>query len=168
MGRKRKEMPLKICEHCSVPLCRKIYGSTLEDASRFMMRRFCSTECSGLFHREEAPSRSAMLKRVYKIRGRSCEKCGAVVRLSIHHKDRNWRNNATENLQTLCSSCHTSLHHAAGEIIRSTPKRLCSVCERPSSRKGLCATHLTRSKKHGDPRLVIKWVNGSRELVVSI
>ena len=42
-----------------------------------------------------------------------CNRCGATDQLVIHHMDHNHTNNVTENLEVLCSPCHTS-HHKAG------------------------------------------------------
>lgn len=160
MGRTQKEVPPKNCAHCGSPFQRTRYNGVLEDASRFEKRLYCSKACSALAHRLESPSRSAMLKRIVKKRKPSCAKCGARSRLSNHHKDRDWRNNDPSNLETLCSSCHTSLHHEADEIHPSTPRSPCSVCGKPSYRRALCATHLTRFKLYGDPRLTKRRVDG--------
>lgn len=42
-----------------------------------------------------------------------CETCGSRQNLAIHHKDFDHYNNASENLQVLCVSCHMSLHKKA-------------------------------------------------------
>lgn len=39
-----------------------------------------------------------------------CELCGSTKYLCIHHLDHNRHNNALENLQCLCKSCHQKLH----------------------------------------------------------
>ena len=47
-----------------------------------------------------------------------CQRCGnngPEVRLGIHHKDRNKRNHARDNLEVLCGSCHASEHTHSGE-----------------------------------------------------
>lgn len=41
----------------------------------------------------------------------ACEWCGNTSLLLIHHADENRRNNAPENLVTLCKRCHQR-HHA--------------------------------------------------------
>lgn len=47
----------------------------------------------------------------------TCQRCGATEDLHVHHRDGNGvttpkeaRNNALDNLQTLCRSCHTTVH----------------------------------------------------------
>lgn len=61
-------------------------------------------------------SRSAIQKRIKRFRKDSCEKCNSSVNLTIHHVDRNWRNNDYINLMTLCNKCHSKEHYDAGEI----------------------------------------------------
>lgn len=41
-----------------------------------------------------------------------CQRCdySNVLALEIHHKDRNRKNNELENLEILCSNCHTIEH----------------------------------------------------------
>lgn len=38
-----------------------------------------------------------------------CERCGRAAEL-VHHKDRNPRNNAPENHESLCTACHDREH----------------------------------------------------------
>lgn len=48
----------------------------------------------------------------------ACQQCGhdgSESRLGIHHKDRDKRNQAPENLEVLCHRCHMREHAAAGE-----------------------------------------------------
>ena len=42
-----------------------------------------------------------------------CNVCGSKINLGIHHKDLDHYNNAPDNLQVLCVSCHSSLHKQA-------------------------------------------------------
>lgn len=39
--------------------------------------------------------------------GRACTR---ISGLHVHHRDSNWRNNAEDNLQTLCRGCHVRAH----------------------------------------------------------
>ena len=39
-----------------------------------------------------------------------CNRCGAADQLVIHHMDHDHMNNTLENLEVLCSPCHTSHH----------------------------------------------------------
>ena len=47
-----------------------------------------------------------------------CEQCGAHgsgLRLDVHHRNRNRRDNRLENLTVLCRQCHMQEHAKAGE-----------------------------------------------------
>ena len=55
-------------------------------------------------------------KRKYRIHLKeSCERCGfvpeAYCQLTVHHLDKNHKNNDPLNLQTLCHNCHNLVHH---------------------------------------------------------
>ena len=90
-----------------------------------------------------------------KMREKSCTDCGITENLCAHHIDGDWTNNTLSNLQTLCSSCHTSLHHRQGDLTQKSEPPPCKICGKPSYRlaEGLCSTHRTRLKRHGSPLL---------------
>lgn len=138
------------CKHCQKPLARKKFGTRLEDRQIFMKRKYCHQGCMAMGMMKADPTRDAYRKRIYHLRKKNCEQCQTTEKLSIHHKDRNWRNNDPENLQTLCSSCHTSLHHAAGEISGRQSERPCKYCGRVSFRT-TCNTCKTRIRRNGSP-----------------
>ncbi len=146
------------CGHCGKTLQRKRYNGRLEDMGVFKRRKYCDAICSGQKRRLKIPTRSAVQKRIAGMKKSFCEHCKTSENLCVHHIDRDWRNNSEENLQTLCSSCHTSLHHRNGDIVTLVQKPPCYICGTPSYRKSLCCTHLTRYKKYGDPLIV----NGKR------
>ena len=100
-----------------------------------------------------------------KLRKNACETCGSTKRLCAHHIDRDWKNNDPSNLMTLCNSCHTSLHHAAGEIVTKKEKSPCKHCEKTSYRQGMCNTHLTRLKRYGNPLMIRQRIGSSWQLV---
>jgi len=56
-------------------------------------------------------------KRFVKIIGYKCEKCGVRKNLTIHHKDKNKKNNIRSNLKCLCRKCHDQIH---GIIIKKS------------------------------------------------
>ena len=41
---------------------------------------------------------------------RTCEICGSDLNVEIHHKDKNPKNNSSENIKFLCSKCHHLWH----------------------------------------------------------
>lgn len=139
------------CAHCGASLERKRFNGRLEDFTRFLQRKFCDQKCMADAMLKEDPSRQAYAIRARKHLGPHCERCGTPMKRSIHHKDRDWRNNDPQNLSTLCASCHTSLHHAAGDISPQREKPPCKFCGNPSYRSGVCNTCRTRIRRHGDP-----------------
>jgi hypothetical protein len=91
----------------------------------------------------------------------ACELCGSKLRLGLHHRDNDRTNNSPENLQTLCPSCHTSLHWAQGKKPWRRHPPSCTVCGKLAKRLGLCETHRSRLLRHGDPYRIKKQINGS-------
>lgn len=58
---------------------------------------------------------SGMACKVFERDGYSCQTCGrdqSVIRLHIHHKNKNHSDNSVENLITLCTTCHLRLHNS--------------------------------------------------------
>lgn len=45
------------------------------------------------------------------LRGPQCEECGSSENLHGHHKDRNHNNDDSDNIATLCGSCHAKRHY---------------------------------------------------------
>lgn len=150
-----KPVPVKICEFCGASLNRKRYGQALEDRSAFIRRRFCDLKCA---NSKKDPLRSGYLKRARKFLKPSCEKCGSVDNIGIHHKDRDWKNNNPDNLQTLCNVCHTALHWQEDPTFGARcPKRdRCLICDSKTKGHGYCLKHYQRWKKYGDPLLTRK------------
>lgn len=161
----KKDDPSLFCKACSSPLKRKRLNGRLGDRGAFLKRKFCDLKCMGKAKERANATRGAFSKRARRFLKRSCEQCGTPERLAVHHKDRNWRNNAPANLMTLCASCHTLLHHAAGDINPSRLPPPCRVCGEPSARRDLCGRHLQRFKKYGDPRLTKRLLGGLWTLV---
>ena len=146
-----KSGPEKYCLACGVQLHRKRMNGRLEDFSVFLRRKYCSRECSWTGSRAESVTLSGAYKRATKLKAGACEECGSTSLVGIHHKDRNPSNNSSENLVTLCASCHTKLHWREGK--RSKPKASCTVCGKPAKGHGFCLMHYQRWKKYGDPLL---------------
>lgn len=49
-----------------------------------------------------------------------CERCGASRNLDRHHRDGNTRNNASENVEVLCRSCHMRVDGRAARFSAAT------------------------------------------------
>ena len=120
----RKRDPKKFCAQCGQRMKRKRFNGTLEDRHVFLRRRFCDQTCMGLAFVKPTPSKSALLKRVEKYRGTSCESCGVTTNLHAHHIDANHLNDSPENIQTLCGSCHSTHHHRVRRAGLTVPGRM--------------------------------------------
>ncbi|OHD24265.1 MAG: hypothetical protein A2Y38_20070 [Spirochaetes bacterium GWB1_59_5] len=148
-----KPTPEKYCAACGAKLERKRFNNRLEDMSVFLRRQYCSRECSWTASRKESVTLSGLLKRATQLKDSACEVCQAQTHLGVHHKDRNPANNSSENLLTLCASCHTKLHWSEG---KRPWKELepCQICGAVGKLKhGMCQKHYQRWKKFGDPFL---------------
>jgi len=99
-----------------------------------------------------------------KLRQDCCEKCGTTENLNTHHKDENLANNSPENIQTLCAACHTGHHWENGKKPWRKYPPACSVCGNPAIR-GMCETHRSRLKRHGNPYLVKRKIGAEWRLV---
>lgn len=149
MGRKLRMFPDKACLTCGKAFNRNRYGSQWEDSARFQQRKYCCLSCANTRREIE---KAQYHKRARQFRAASCETCGAMIGLHVHHRDEDITNNQPSNLQTLCGSCHLRWHWANG---KTTPRRRsdCKICGRPSKGLGLCLKHYQRFRKYGDPCL---------------
>ena len=148
----KKEELEKCCLACGEKLSRKRFNGRLEDYNVFLRRKYCSRECSWTGLLKESVTLSGAYKRATKLKDGACQECRSTNLVGIHHKDRNPLNNSSENLVTLCASCHTRLHWKEGK----TPwkqRASCKVCGNPAKGHGLCLKHYQRWKKYGDPLL---------------
>lgn len=153
MPHPRKPDPQKNCRHCKAPMARKrTTGNRLEDLATFVRRKFCDRKCM-------AASMEGVIKVLNPKNSRrqsgkavlpKCEWCGVETKRHVHHADEDPLNNAASNLRTLCASCHARSHSPNWD--RTTGLRKpCAHCSKDAQRKGLCWTHLTRSRRYGDP-----------------
>jgi len=100
----------KACAECGTRFLRKRFASgRLEDLAAYGRRLYCSLSCANS-QTKGGDSRSASHVQARKELKPSCESCNSTAKLHAHHCDENWRNNAPDNLQTLCESCHRSWH----------------------------------------------------------
>lgn len=152
-----KMTPVKFCLFCETKLERKRFpkGNQLEPMNIFLRRTHCDAKCQGAAVRARSTSKSAVYRHAQEFKGTQCEECGLIENLHIHHLDLNPTNNSSENLKTLCRSCHTKWHakHGGGPWKRQLE---CKICGLPSKALYLCNKHYLRFKKHGSPFLIAK------------
>lgn len=146
-----KATPEKHCEFCGELLVRKRFKSgTIEDRTVFIKRKFCNETC---FHSSLRINITDDYSRVLAREHRKdkCEDCPATENLQVHHIDENPQNNDPANLATLCASCHTKRHWAAGKK-PAKPKNIrpCIICgaSPPQGlKKDRCPLHYQQFKR---------------------
>ena len=115
---------VKYCESCGKAMGRKRYAGRLEDLTAYRQRRFCSLSC--------ANTRQTLTKHGYSWRARkhlrmNCEACGSEKDLEAHHIDQTIKNNAPQNIQTLCKKCHDFWHSTGRRIGKYPVGRMASL-----------------------------------------
>ena len=94
------------CTHCGIDFL----------GSKSHNRKYCSTACNNKAKIDKwNPSFSTVRKQMMaRDMIQKCERCGfdeVKEILGVHHKDRNRKNNALENLEVLCPNCHFIEHN---------------------------------------------------------
>ena len=122
-------------------------------------------------HREQANLRNRLRREEKDFAGNrravierdgGCIRCGATSKLIVHHIDgqggkvpERERNNALENLITLCRACHIREHEPrkTGQGPWGLPTPRCSVpsCPNPKHGRGLCRSHYMEWWRTGRP-----------------
>ncbi len=111
------------CHYCHN--YRSIYASTLKHGGDAGL--FCSQSCSAsytnkmgarLIHGKHWSRKKRLARESLELRGAQlnvCEVCRTKITLAksiqFHHKDRNEWNNAIDNVEVLCVSCHAREHY---------------------------------------------------------
>lgn len=151
----KKDDPTKNCAFCGKELERKRIGGRLEDRTVFLKRKYCDRTCMAQGFLQQDVTLGALRKRAEEFRADRCEMCGSQESLSVHHKDGNPANNQSENLMTLCGSCHMKWHWTHGK--RPWKKQgICKICDSPARKLGMCQKHYQRYRKYGNPCLTKK------------
>lgn len=111
------------CSACSAPVActpHRLRRTSVEDIC-------CSVKCRGQLKHLKMLARGPSESRIRVVYLRDglltrCEVCGIADErvLVVHHRDRNRRNNATENLAVLCANCHMIEHHESRRIARAS------------------------------------------------
>lgn len=103
-----KKTESKTCPKCGNTFHRRRFGNRLEDFTRWNQREYCSKQCN--YIREDITHKTSFHRLARTFLSQSCNTCQSTENLDVHHKDRNWKNNDKQNLETLCHSCHMKLH----------------------------------------------------------
>lgn len=165
MMKNRKPDPEKHCQYCGKQMERKRYNGTLESMNVFLRRKYCDQLCMAKAQEKESVTLAALRSRAEKLRKKSCQRCGATANLQVHHKDRNPANNAPDNIETLCSSCHTTTHWEEGKVPNQKKRNFfCKICGKPARKLDMCQMHYQRFQKYGDPYLTKKKIGSRYEL----
>lgn len=91
--------------------------------------QYCSKQCSSIANRTISGKTNYVVRGFVATIGRigqiACERCGFADAdgLTVHHIDRNRRNNIESNLVTLCGTCH-ALEHWSGSRKRKKDVRI--------------------------------------------
>ena len=160
MGRPAKPTPVKFCKACGKQMERPRVNGKIEELATFVKRIYCDRACMAAgMEKDRCASVSHSRAKASRNMKEACEACGATGKLHVHHRDEDPFNNALSNLRTLCPRCHRRSHSPNFMADGTTPVP-CAHCARPSVKRGLCNTHLTRFRKYGDP-LAVKRKIGS-------
>ena len=123
------------CKACQAAYAHKRYlenkDHILEQERKWRERRPTYMRDYSLAHRKQTKTKYGVSVKtierfglkivlaVYDKAGRKCQQCGEVNDLTVHHGDRNGRNNqdkglpannSLENLKILCRRCHGKIH----------------------------------------------------------
>lgn len=154
MGRPAKPTPERRCKACGGLIPRPVKNGRIEELAAYVRKVYCNRACMKVgmqkrVCRSVSHSRSKAAATVKP----SCEVCGKVGRLHVHHIDEDPLNNDASNLRTLCPRCHRRSHSPNFMADGVTPVP-CAHCARPSVKLGLCHSHLSRLRRFGNPLAV--------------
>lgn len=89
-------------------------GATIVGRKTFQSgeRSFCSRDCAILTNREPSYKVAGFTATIIRLGRLQCERCNEArpEALDVHHRDKNRKNNAPDNLETICGTCHY-VHH---------------------------------------------------------
>jgi len=138
-------MSERACAYCGAALARRAD----EYPSRFSRRKYCNRSCFAAAERAKGIAKRSPDSVRYNSRlscttpPGPCARCGSPNASDVHPRDGDHRNEAPENLARICRRCHIQIHH---------PRASCAICGRPQKAHSLCAHHLYRLRRYGDPK----------------
>lgn len=147
MAMPMKPTPERFCSYCGKRMERKrMSNGEILSLLHFNRQKYCDRLCMvRCWMQRDLPETTIRNGRSRAQRRKDagpCEVCGEAGALDVHHKDQNTNNNASDNLQRICRSCHNRIHRKV---------ETCKVCGKPNKGLGYCEKHYRRFKKYGDP-----------------
>lgn len=104
---KWKEKIKTTCAHCGKEM--RLYPSFKTE------RNFCSRECFDKHPRARFNNKQSYHNNARRIAFENlpmeCRLCGGKENLTVHHIDKDWKNNEVKNLAILCKRCHFGIVH---------------------------------------------------------
>jgi len=143
---------MPVCHACGKKLVQKRFSSgVLESPSMLKRRKYCNRQCMAQgMQKDRCNSTSHSRSKSTKKMKSCCEGCGSNGKRHVHHLDNDPRNNSDSNLMTLCVSCHRRAH-SRNFNVTGQHRLPCKHCAKPSVKRGLCNTHLSRYRRFGHP-----------------
>lgn len=88
------------------------YGITQAAMQKIMARLAIPSRGRGRKGSENGRFKHGLASTIYRtlVEKDACNRCGTTENLCVHHRDDNHLNNAPDNLEVLCMSCHSSHH----------------------------------------------------------
>ena len=150
MAMPMKPTPERFCAYCGKRMERKrMSNGKILSLLHFNRQKYCDRLCMarGWMQKDLPPTtlRNGRARAQHRVPPGPCEVCGKHDALDVHHRDKDTNNNAPENLQRICRSCHIKIHQK---------RKPCKLCGKPQKGLGYCEKHYQRFKKYGDPLMV--------------
>jgi hypothetical protein len=110
--RKAEIVELYAMGDCSQEQMAKRYGVTLAGFQKALARLEIAPKSRGRTGKANGRFKDGTQSTAYRkmIEKKHCNRCGETSQLVIHHKDNIHKNNVPDNLEVLCSPCHSSHH----------------------------------------------------------
>lgn len=88
------------------------YDVSQQGMARALVRMEIPTKSRGRPGPQNGRFKDGTQSTIYRkmVEKNACARCSAIDNLLVHHRDNVHTNNAPENLEVLCSPCHTSHH----------------------------------------------------------
>ena len=112
LPRKAEIVELYAVGDCSQEQMAKRYGITLAGFQKALARLEIPPKSRGRTGKANGRFKDGTQSTAYRtmVHKTHCNRCGSTEMLVVHHRDNVHTNNTPDNLEVLCSPCHTSHH----------------------------------------------------------